>query len=489
MLFVFASVLCPLSSVFDLITVELAAYFYKLFGNIHQMVVQDLDIIGWEEKPGDGSIINADRRALRFGYYATRTIRFSLMVALVLACTLSFFTILHMMSSFRNNLYSMYRGDFSVIPPPEDMGPVALCTGSIKFAGYQVAYFVWAYIVTFGILGLVCIAIGFIVHLFLLELTDFIVHILEQAGPSLGIGVFMMIAQWLLARFIFLQDKGQYLRLDNRRFYFVFTYFFFFFNIFIGLVSCLMRILKAIGVGMLFLGRLDNSTLPRKFEFFDPGFAAYQGFIHMEAAHTHPVVNVFIRLLASESRKRKRDNLELKEMRTDLKNGSPVTRITKVGHQRSKPINVGARFNWLVTYTLLHNPTVRIYRRGYVQAMKKARLAGIKIPISDKPITTFDLVKTDEEREQEKQEELLKIESLKAASSFRNSTRYDTGVEARQERWANRRDRVQRQETVDTDQESITDEEGSTGSDETPKQRPLATKDIQLKLERLEHIV
>ncbi|KAK0066602.1 stimulated by retinoic acid 6 protein, partial [Biomphalaria pfeifferi] len=83
------------------ITVELAAYFYKLFGNIHQMVVQDLDIIGWEEKPGDGSIINADRRALRFGYYATRTIRFSLMVALVLACTLSFFTILHMMSSFR----------------------------------------------------------------------------------------------------------------------------------------------------------------------------------------------------------------------------------------------------------------------------------------------------------------------------------------------------------------------------------------------------
>lgn len=121
--------------------------------------------------------------------------------------------------------------------------------------------------------------------------------------------------------------------------------------------------------------------------------------------------------------------------------------------------------------------------------MKKARLAGIKIPISDKPVTTFDLVKTDEEREQEKQEELLKIESLKAASSFRNSTRYDTGVEARQERWANRRDRVQRQETVDTDQESITDEEGSTGSDETPKQRPLATKDIQLKLERLEHIV
>ena len=56
-----------------------------------------------------------------------------------------------------------------------------------------------------------------------------------------------------------------------RRLYFNFTYFMFFYNIFLGLVSCLLRILKAMFVGIVFLSRLDNSTLPRRFEFIDPG--------------------------------------------------------------------------------------------------------------------------------------------------------------------------------------------------------------------------
>lgn len=56
-----------------------------------------------------------------------------------------------------------------------------------------------------------------------------------------------------------------------RSLYFNFTYFMFFYNIFLGLASCLLRILKAMFVGIVFLSRLDNSTLPRRFEFIDPG--------------------------------------------------------------------------------------------------------------------------------------------------------------------------------------------------------------------------
>ncbi|KAH9505409.1 hypothetical protein Btru_057189, partial [Bulinus truncatus] len=485
------------------ITVELAAYFYKLFGSIHDALKPSLDAIGWDEQPGDHFAIKTERKALLFAFYAARTIKISLMLAIVLACTLSFFTILHMMSSFRNNLYALYRGDFSTIPPPEDQGAVALCTGSIKFAGYQVAYFVWAYIVTFVIIALVCLAVAALVNLFMFELTDFIVNKVLQAWPSLVIAIVLMIVQWLMARFIFLQDKGEHLRLDNRRFYFVFTYFMFFFNIFLGLVSCLLRILKAIGVGTLFLGRLDNSTLPRKFEFFDPGFTAYQGFIHMEASHTHPVVNVFIRLLASESRQRKKDGIELQQIRTDTKNKGSVD---KTGHLKTRPVNVAARFNWLVTYTLLHNPTVRIHRRGYVHALKKARLEGRKIPISDRPITTFDLVKTEEERAKERVEELNKIQILETRKSPRSSANYDRhdggrvgggrgddrGRGAGQgDRWATKRyNVVQRQNEVDTDQESISEDENSSLSGETPRHsRALNPRDVHLTVDRLEHIV
>ncbi|ESO88543.1 hypothetical protein LOTGIDRAFT_80083, partial [Lottia gigantea] len=76
-----------------------------------------------------------------------------------------------------------------------------------------------------------------------------------------------------------------------------FTYFMFFYNIFLGLVSCLLRIVKAIVLGALLLSRLDNSTLPQKFQFFDPGFAAYVGFMHIENSHNHPVVLVLVRIL------------------------------------------------------------------------------------------------------------------------------------------------------------------------------------------------
>ena len=56
-----------------------------------------------------------------------------------------------------------------------------------------------------------------------------------------------------------------------RRVFFVVVYFMFFYNIFLGLVSCLLRIIKAMALGTLFLPRLDHSTLPRKFQWFDPG--------------------------------------------------------------------------------------------------------------------------------------------------------------------------------------------------------------------------
>lgn len=51
---------------------------------------------------------------------------------------------------------------------------------------------------------------------------------------------------------------------------------------------------------------------------------------------------------------------------------------------------------------------MRIYRKGFIQSIKKARLEGIKIPISDKPVTDFDLVKMQQERDKVRQEETMR---------------------------------------------------------------------------------
>ena len=45
---------------------------------------------------------------------------------------------------------------------------------------------------------------------------------------------------------------------------------------------------------------------------------------------------------------------------------------------------VAARFSWHVMYTLLHNPDIRVTRKGYVQMLRQARLLGVHIPVSDR---------------------------------------------------------------------------------------------------------
>ena len=59
------------------------------------------------------------------------------------------------------------------------------------------------------------------------------------------------------------------------------TFFLFFFNIFLGVVSCLKRILIGAVLGVMFLGRTQKSVISRDFELMDPGmstiFFFYEG--------------------------------------------------------------------------------------------------------------------------------------------------------------------------------------------------------------------
>ena len=57
----------------------------------------------------------------------------------------------------------------------------------------------------------------------------------------------------------------------NRRLFHVCTFFLFFFNIFLGVVSCLKRIIIGAVLGVMFLGRTQKSVISRDFELMDPG--------------------------------------------------------------------------------------------------------------------------------------------------------------------------------------------------------------------------
>ena len=60
----------------------------------------------------------------------------------------------------------------------------------------------------------------------------------------------------------------------HRRFYSIMSYFFFFYNILLGLFSCIMRILKGMILGVIFISRIDRTSLMQGFQTWDKGMEA-----------------------------------------------------------------------------------------------------------------------------------------------------------------------------------------------------------------------
>ncbi|XP_046377773.2 receptor for retinol uptake stra6-like [Haliotis rufescens] len=340
------------------------------------------------------------------GYYLLTALKQSLIVSTVLAVVVGLVMILHMLSSYRTNLLALYRGDHSHIPSRKERSNASLMLGCMRFAGYQVGYIAWGFIIQLTIFFLLCLTISVIVILVRGGVSSWLVNRLLQIWPIVVWTVVLNVLQLLLAKFLFAQGRGNTLYIDNRRFFFIFTYFMFFFNIFLGLVSCLMRIIKAIVLGALFMPRLDHSTLSQRFQFFDPGFAAYVGYMHVENQHTHPVMIVFIRLMLMNLHFRNLGESKSVDLNGSMGAGDEEDSIQGIsiqmkGHeadleakQEAKRRKYKATFNWAVFYTLINNPQIRVYRKGYIQSRIKAVEEGRRIPVSDLPVVDLSRLDT-----------------------------------------------------------------------------------------------
>jgi len=164
-------------------------------------------------------------------------------------------------------------------------------------------------------------------------------------------------------RFCFLlrDERGKLvLAFNNRRLLWNFQYFMVFANSTLGLVSCFIRIFKAMLFGAWTLPRLDVSMLNRHFERFDNGYAAYAGLLAMESCHTNPVLLTFTKLLslAQISHRELGSSEELAEI-TQLGTGRPK----RLKSTRWKTV----RNRWHLYVTLHHNPGLRLFRKEAIR--------------------------------------------------------------------------------------------------------------------------
>ncbi|CAF1100091.1 unnamed protein product [Adineta ricciae] len=147
------------------------------------------------------------------------------------------------------------------------------------------------------------------------------------------------------------EDESQLFTLENRHAYFLFVYFNFFFDCFLGIFSCILRLFKSSIALILYMPRLDYSIFGRSLEGIDNGYTAYTSYIYVEAIHTHPILITFTQIIYMnilDKRRRERQFLAIDEKQI-------------LEQQRRKAI----RFRWFLSITLMNNLSLISTRRHH----------------------------------------------------------------------------------------------------------------------------
>ncbi|KAH3809600.1 stimulated by retinoic acid gene 6 protein-like isoform X3 [Dreissena polymorpha] len=359
------------------VAVELFVMILAVFNLVDKGIKATIDIIGKDSTPGEEKWMTYIRDTVLYLPELITNLRICFIVSLTLILAAGILTILHMMTSYRTNLLSLYRGDNTHIPHRSTLENTSLLLGSMRYAGYQVAYIGWGFVLHFICISIACVALDLLIILLALGITQWLLWILETIWPALMMTIIPMLVQTLSAKFFFLQGRGRFLAMNNRRALFSFSFFMFFYNIFLGFLSCLLRIIKSVVIGVIFLPRLDNSALTRRFQMMDPGFAAYAGFLHVECSHTHPVLLIFVRILLAG--KKKRDEPYIDPEKSDIT------------IERTRAF-VRARIRWQTAYSILKNPALRALRKSHLDHVKELQERLSKLYYLDKNQTS-ELIK------------------------------------------------------------------------------------------------
>lgn len=255
---------------------------------------------------------------------------------------LSLFIYLYQLASsliiYKKNILNSYSGLYKKITTIDELknNKLKLVISSTHYAGYFLAYVIWGFI-TFNVFLLLIVTIIKIIFKITLLFQYFILLILPIIAVILlkyVLDRFLVINFFLRSKTIvtnlaeqqmanvesnvFISDnhdddanndhddddenrnyesRTSYIELNNIKFYYIFMFFSFFFDCFLGLVSCMLRFTKIIIINLINMPRLDLSIFGRRYELLDKGYLAYVSFIHFESYYTNPIKILYLNLL------------------------------------------------------------------------------------------------------------------------------------------------------------------------------------------------
>ncbi|CAF4181382.1 unnamed protein product [Rotaria sp. Silwood2] len=216
------------------------------------------------------------------------TLQREIIISAVLTAIIYGFQLFVGMQNYKKHKLQLYKGIYEDIPAAINFKRSSIASNSVHYSGFLVGYMAWGFVICFHLILLILIGIKILsLQIRQIEIT------LAIIVPILVIYLLKMLSMTSAGKFIFIQKLNNKLNLKSRKTYAIFVYFSFFADCFLGMASCIIRLIKATFLNVVFMARLDWSFLGRPLEKFDLGFAAYVSYLHMEVTYTNPVMLAF----------------------------------------------------------------------------------------------------------------------------------------------------------------------------------------------------
>ncbi|CAK6976621.1 STRA6-like isoform X2 [Scomber scombrus] len=266
----------------------------------------------------------------------------------------------HVLACYRKHLKRLWKGQKGFLPEKFHNPRSAVSVASItRYSGWQIAFTLWGYVIVHFIHFLVALLLAYLIVLPIQN--GKALNMLTNLGIillTITIVIALVILQIVLVQIFFLQDKmsptdkHKPLALNNRKAFHCFNYFFFFYNVVMGVSNCILRLLCSIVVGTWLVSRIDRTIMQRGYENMDAGFTTWIGMIFADHYHNNPVMVCFCQLLVSHTVER------------DIASAYSTFSNTP----SEAPVNSRARRRWALLYTLLRNPHLILLRKQHLSS-------------------------------------------------------------------------------------------------------------------------
>lgn len=279
----------------------------------------------------------------------------------IFAALIYVITTLHFMKCHRDHVLQLYRGDRRLMQNI-CLSPASFVGRGLSYTGYQVAYAVIGFVVLSN-LGFLLILIPSVDQ----TIRNLIWKWTKGLVPSIVLTVILRLFQrFLLSQYVFRDREYPNFSvvIDNRRLFSIMSYAFVFLNTIVGVVSGLLRIAKAMMLGLFFFSRLDRTVFMPGFQTWDKGFVAYLGFLHVLVAHRHPVVLMFCQVLIESNKVTTSEEKQHSNHSAQPHNAGEPEQVTGFTREIRHPrVSQKAVNRWLLAVTLLRNPSLTQHRR------------------------------------------------------------------------------------------------------------------------------